>query len=175
MNADWDDAPQYLKSKKRGQELGVWLAAIALGAGITALALYMAGHKLPFSPERPVAQSVPAESYTPVYDFSEPASQPEKTSEQLFWEDVNARNHQQAQPKQTEYNDSNYVARGADNVVPMGTDSVDVQPESPKQVRVTVVGETQDKREAACWPYREGSIEKRNCKSWVGLHHRNRD
>ncbi|WP_152220964.1 hypothetical protein [Pseudomonas sp. SCB32] len=175
MNADWDDAPHYLKSRKRGHELGIWLVAIALGAGITALALYMAGHKLSFSPEPPLAQTAPAERYTPVYDFDEPARAPEKTSEQLFWENVNTSNRQQIQPKQTDYNDSNYVARGADNVVPMGTDAVDVQPEQPRQVRVTVVGETRDMKEAACWPLREGSIAKRNCKSSVGLHYRDRD
>ncbi|MOA07403.1 hypothetical protein D3C78_1270960 [compost metagenome] len=80
--------------------------------------------------------------------------------------------------KQTVFNDRNYAPRGADNVVPSYTPSINFQSEEPQQtkgVRVTVVGETYDMKEAACWPLREGSIEKRNCKLGVGLYYRNRN
>ncbi|MNZ33180.1 hypothetical protein D3C78_505210 [compost metagenome] len=72
-----------------------------------------------FQPKSPTTQSSPTDSYTPAYQFDEPASQPQQTAEQQFWNSVNERNRQQAQPKQTDYNDSNYVPKGAANVVSM--------------------------------------------------------
>lgn len=117
MKADWDDAPQHLKRKR--QSAGKWVVAVTFGVAFTALAVYVADHKLPFPPEPSVAQSNPAESYTPAYDFEVPTSQPEKTPEQLFWDNVSEQNRQQSQPKQTVYNDTNYVPKGAANVVSM--------------------------------------------------------
>nr|WP_279577412.1 hypothetical protein [Pseudomonas sp. LA21] len=95
------------------------MAAVTAGVAFTALAVYVADQKLTFPPEPPIAQAPPAESYTPEYEFNEPTSQPAATPEQLFWDDVNERNRQQAQPKQTVYNDTNYVPKGATNVVDM--------------------------------------------------------
>ncbi|MCP1623315.1 hypothetical protein [Pseudomonas nitroreducens] len=117
MKADWDDAPQHLRRKR--QSAAKWVVAVTLGVAFTALAAYVADHKLPFPPEPPIAQAPPAESYTPKYKFNEPTGQREATPEQLFWDDVNKRNRQQAQPKQTVYNDTNYVPKGATNVVDM--------------------------------------------------------
>jgi hypothetical protein len=117
MKADWDDAPQHLKRKR--QSAGKWVVAVTIGIAFTALAVYVADHKLPFPPEPSIAQAPPAESYSPKYELNEPTGQPAATPEQLFWDDVNERNRQQAQPKQTVYNDSNYVPKGATNVVDM--------------------------------------------------------
>ncbi|MCY1349666.1 hypothetical protein D9M69_358710 [compost metagenome] len=72
-----------------------------------------------FQPKPPAAQTSPTDNYTPAFEFDEPVTQPEKTPEQLFWDDVNAQNRQQAQQKQTDYNDNNYVPKGAANVVSM--------------------------------------------------------
>ncbi|EJA2566538.1 TPA: hypothetical protein SLU74_006309 [Pseudomonas aeruginosa] len=117
MKADWDDAPQHLKRKR--QSAGKWVAAVTAGVAFTALAVYVTDQKLTFPPEPPIAQAPPAESYTPKYAFNEPAGQPATSTEQLFWDDVNERNRQQAQPKQTVYNDTNYVPKGATNIVDM--------------------------------------------------------
>ncbi|MFW4534521.1 hypothetical protein ACOAQ2_10775 [Pseudomonas aeruginosa] len=117
MKADWDDAPQHLKRKRHSASK--WAAAITIGVAFTALAAYVADHKLPFPPKPSVTQSRPAENYTPAYEFHEPTNQPTATPEQLFWNDVNERNRQQAQPKQTVYNDTNYIPKGATNVVDM--------------------------------------------------------
>lgn len=117
MKADWDDAPQHLK--RRHPEAGKWVIAITLGVAFTALAVYVADNKLEFPPKPQMAQSPPTESYTPAYDFDEPVSPPKQTPEQLFWDDVNARNREQPQPKQTVYNDTNYVPKDAANVVSM--------------------------------------------------------
>lgn len=115
MKADRDDAPRHLKRKR--QCAGKWAIAVTLGVAFTALAVYVSDHKLPFPPEPPIAQAPPA--YTPEYEFNQPKGQPTATPEQLFWDDVNERNRQQAQPKQTVYNDTNYIPNGATNVVDM--------------------------------------------------------
>lgn len=47
MKADRDDAPEHLR-RRRGQSFGKWTLAIALGLGLSGLALYMAGNKLSF-------------------------------------------------------------------------------------------------------------------------------
>lgn len=45
MKADKDDAPEYLR-RKRSQSFGKWSLAIALGLGLSGLALHMVGNKL---------------------------------------------------------------------------------------------------------------------------------
>ncbi|HBO0130978.1 hypothetical protein ACSEVE_24635 [Pseudomonas aeruginosa] len=117
MKADWEDAPQHLKRNR--QSAGKWVVAITIGATFTALAVYMADYKLSFPPEPPITQAHPAESYSPKYEFNKPTGQPATTPEQPFWDNVNERNRQQVQPKQTVYNNTNYVPKGATNVVDM--------------------------------------------------------
>ncbi|HGI9339773.1 hypothetical protein FA149_30445 [Pseudomonas aeruginosa] len=187
MKADWDDAPQHLKRKR--QEASKWVVAITIGAGLTALAIYVADQKLSFPPEPPVAQPSPAESYTPAYDFDEPTVQPDRTSEQLFWDDVNKRNRQQNQPKQTVYNDTNYVPKGATNVVDMeAVRQSDAYrnpsaPSASSQTRIKHTGEWVDKWSggaryyakwtvinnyidgtSVCTNHKHGSIDYRECR-----------
>lgn len=107
MKADRDDAPEHLR-RNRGQSFGKWTLAIALGLGLSGLALHMAGNKLSFLPKPQSSQPSNLEKLSHTPNDNTPQNQPQKTSEELFWENVNARNHQQNQPKQTVYNDSNY-------------------------------------------------------------------
>lgn len=107
MKADKDDAPEYLR-RKRSQSFGKWSLAIALGLGLSGLALHMVGNKLSFLPKPQPSQPARLEKPAHTPNDNTPQNQPQKTSEELFWESVNARNHQQSQPKQTVYNDSNY-------------------------------------------------------------------
>lgn len=72
--------------------------------------------------------------------------------------------------KQTVFNDQNYTPRGADNVLSLGGSYQPIEQEKPAgKVRVTVIKETKDQ---TCWPLKEGSIERRNCKSHVGFNYR---
>ncbi|MNO94192.1 hypothetical protein D3C76_858080 [compost metagenome] len=188
MKADWDDAPSYLRMRgwrhtaKRWTIPGILGTCIAFGllqTGSSALLQNtlrsLAGKHIPHS--TPIAQ----------------ISRSEAANEQDKWdqivEEVASRSDvgkqlsiDQHQPipitKQTIFNDRNYAPRGADNVVPSYTPTINFQsgePQQTKGVRVTIVGETHDMKEAACWPFREGSVEKRNCKFGVGLHYRNRN
>lgn len=75
--------------------------------------------------------------------------------------------------KQTVFNAQNYTPRGADNVLSLGGSYQPVEQEEPAgKVRVTVIKEEQKLKDWACWG-KEGSIEKRNCKSRIGLDYRN--
>lgn len=81
-------------------------------------------------------------------------------------------------PKQTDYHDQNYVPRGVDNVVPLHPYPLPQEPTNPSEpqrTRITIVGENRSLKDRICWPYKEGSVERRNCKSWVGLNHRDRN
>lgn len=74
---------------------------------------------------------------------------------------------------QTVFNDRNYIPRGAVNVVafPAGKDlSPDSQP--PKVMKLTIVRQSPSMKDRACWPFKQGSIESRNCRASVGLNHR---
>ena len=75
--------------------------------------------------------------------------------------------------KQTVFNDQNFVPRGADNVVAFRVGSgLTPTSEAPKQAKLTIVRQSPSMRERVCWPYRQGSIESRNCRASVGLKHR---
>ncbi|WP_260683336.1 hypothetical protein [Pseudomonas aeruginosa] len=105
MKANKDDAPEYLR-RKRSQSFGKWSLAIALGLGLSGLTLHMAENQFLAKPQ--AGQRSYSKIPTQTSNYKIPESEPKKTSEELFWESVNARNHQQSQPKQTIYNDSNY-------------------------------------------------------------------
>ncbi|EPB6985395.1 hypothetical protein ACRRN7_003744 [Pseudomonas aeruginosa] len=115
MKANKDDAPEYLR-RKQGQSLSKWALPIALGLGLSGLALHMAGNKLSFLPKPQPSHPSNLEKPAHTPDDNAPQNQPQKTSEELFWESVNARNHQQSQPKQTVYNDRNYRPQKPTNI-----------------------------------------------------------
>jgi hypothetical protein len=78
-------------------------------------------------------------------------------------------------PRQTVFNDHNFTPRGADNVVAFskGADSPAPPPKQPaKQAKLTIVQQSSSMKDRVCWPYRQGSIERRNCRLSVGLKHR---
>jgi hypothetical protein len=76
-------------------------------------------------------------------------------------------------PRQTVFNDENFVSKGADNVVTLhvGEDALP-RKEFSKKVKLTIVTQSPSMKERACWPYKQGSIESRNCRALIGLKHR---
>ena len=76
--------------------------------------------------------------------------------------------------RQTVFNDRNFIPGGADNVFNLGVVS-DPSPkkERPTKLKLTIVQQPTRAKERACWPYKQGSIESRNCRASVGLKHRN--
>ncbi|HHU4152816.1 TPA: hypothetical protein ACUB7F_006759 [Pseudomonas aeruginosa] len=136
MKADKDDAPEYLK-RKRSQSFGKWSLAIALGLGLglSGLALHMAENQFLAKPQ--AGQPSYSENPTQTSNYNIPESEPKKTSEELFWENVNARNHQQSQPKQAVYNDSNYRPQKPTNIyTPPTTHRIVSAPQQTQQRQV---------------------------------------
>ena len=75
--------------------------------------------------------------------------------------------------RQTVFNDQNFVPKGAENVVVFRVSSeLSPRPEAPKKAKLTIVRQSLSMKERVCWPYRQGSIESRNCRASVGLKHR---
>ncbi|HCI2493330.1 hypothetical protein K9P43_27285 [Pseudomonas aeruginosa] len=81
MKADKDDAPEYLK-RKRSQSFGKWSLAIALGLGLSGLALHMAENQFLAKPQ--AGQTSYSENPTQTSNYNIPESEPKKTSEELF-------------------------------------------------------------------------------------------
>jgi hypothetical protein len=77
------------------------------------------------------------------------------------------------QARQTVFNDQNFIPTGAHNVVTFH-DTVREVPreEPPKKAKLTIVRQTPSMKDRACWPFRQGSIESRNCRDAIGLNHR---
>ncbi|WP_139207016.1 hypothetical protein [Pseudomonas jinjuensis] len=192
MKADWDDAPSYLRTRGWRSTAKKWVIPGIIGTCI-ALGLLQAGSSalLQGTVRNLAAKYIPPQS-TPIAQISRSGPNSEQDKWDRIVEEQARRNslveapqapinqyQTEPPPKQTVFNDRNYVPRGADNVVPLQVpptnfQSEPAQPRTPG-VRVTVVGETHDMKETACWPLREGSIEKRNCKFGVGLHYRNQN
>ena len=75
--------------------------------------------------------------------------------------------------RQTVFNDQNFTPRGADNVIAFRVGSDPSQEKAaPNNAELTIVRQSPSIKERACWPYRHGSIESRNCRALIGLKHR---
>jgi len=193
MKADRDDAPLYLRQRGFKQSVRTWGLPILLGTCI-ALGLLQFGSSLLL---RNTVQSL-AHAPSPHSQTASAAkiNYSAPVNGQVNWnrvvEEQLRRDNPQAltqaptdagpptTPKQTVFHDQNYIPRGADNIVSLRTGPKPYQPYQPyqpseQQVRVTVVGETPSMKERVCWPLKEGSIEKRNCKFSIGLNNRDRN
>lgn len=118
MRSDWDDAPDYLKARNRRSDVGRFLVAGVLGLCVTGLAMYVMSISIM---RRQSAESVPAVIEAPRSSgenqrvvMDEPIKPAERTSEALFWSDLDVG---KAPAKQTDFNDSNYVPRQPQNIV----------------------------------------------------------
>ncbi len=75
--------------------------------------------------------------------------------------------------RQTSFNDQNFIPTGTHNIVAFHhSPSKPTRAESPQKVKLTIVRQTPSMKDRACWPFRQGSIESRNCRLSVGLRHR---
>ncbi|AHL73729.1 hypothetical protein CH92_00900 [Stutzerimonas stutzeri] len=184
MKADWNDAPDYITRQPRKSRRLARLIPGLIGTVITLAVLQMAGSAF----LQGTAQRIADRRIQP-----KPASVAEitrvKTTETKDWgrvvEEVAARGatpqwqSDQPQavtaeptPKQTVFNDNNYVPQGATNIVP----ATRVIPEPtvtipPRRKEIVVVGK--ESRISDFCPGGEGSIARRNCKASVNLNMRN--
>lgn len=181
MKADMDDAPEYLRPTGRRSNRLTWVIASLLGTGITVGALHTLGSTYLQSTVNNLANHQRPKSIS-IAEVTRPASIPEKNWHKVVEERArrDAMSHQSKQgnsaespPKQTVFNDLNYQPRGADNVLSLrDTYQTEEQAKPAGKVRVTVIEQAPNMKDRACWPYKEGSVERRNCRSAVGLSYR---
>lgn len=181
MKADMDDMPEYLRTTGRKSNQMTWVIASLLGTGITLGMLHILSSEYMQGTGNSLAHHQRSKPI-PSVEVTRAESTPEKDWDRI----VEERARQDAMPNQIEkenriktsnkqvvFNDVNYIPRGADNVLSLSNfKNPEEQEKVSKKVRVTVIEQKPSMKDRVCWPYKEGSVERRNCKSHVGLHHR---
>ncbi|MGK8438373.1 hypothetical protein ACRS3X_13700 [Ectopseudomonas hydrolytica] len=182
MKADRDDAPEWLTSRtSKGSNLKVVLAG-TIGTVVTLGALTLAGQAFMQNTVKNLAANSQQPKPKPVAEIirAEPTLRNDwdKIVEEQARRDAMS-TQQPEQPtgsdspavKQTVFNDQNYTPRGADNVLSSREIPKPIAQEQSKEtLRVTGIKEER-KLKDFCWG-KEGSIERRNCRSQIGLNHR---
>ncbi len=183
MKAEWNDAPDYVRRRPRKGAVA-WLIPGLIGTAIMLAALQMVSSAFLKGTAQGIADKRIQPKPAPVAEITRAEPAATKDWDRVV-EEVAARGatpqSQTAQPtaataeppsKQTVFNDKNYVPQGATNIVP----ATRVIPEPTvtipsRQKEIVVVGK--ESRISDLCPYREGSIERRNCKTNVELNNRN--
>jgi len=182
MRADRDDAPEWLTSQPRKRGMGAVVAGV-IGMVITLGALTLGGQAFMQNTVKNLAANNQQPKPKPVAEITRSEPTPRNDWDKIVEEQARRDAMSQQQPerptssnstaaKQTVFNDQNYTPRGADNVLSLRESDQPAELEKPaEKVRVTVIKEEQKLKDWACWG-KEGSIERRNCRSKIGLNHR---
>ena len=183
MKADWNDAPDYIRRRPRKGAVA-WLIPGLIGTAIMLAALQMVSSAFLKGTAQGIADKRIQPKPAPVAEITRAEPAATKDWDRVV-EEVAARGATPQQqtpqpqaataeppPKQTVFNDGNYVPQGATNIVP----ATRVIPEQTvtipsRQKKIVVVGK--ESRISDFCPGGEGSIERRNCKASVNLNTRN--
>lgn len=181
MKADWNDAPGHLKRpRKRG---AAKLIPGLIGILITLALLQMASSAFLKGTVQGIVNKRTQPKPTPIAEITRAEPVAAKDWDRVV-EEVAARGatpqSQSARPqavatepspKQTVFNDNNYVPQRATNIVP-ATRTIPKQTVTTpsRQKEIVVVGK--ERRISDFCPGGEGSIERRNCKASVNLNMR---
>lgn len=180
MNAEPDDAPGWLVQKQRRARPAALVVCLALGGLATLAVLELASRALLDPPisvgtDHPALHPAPKPVDTVRGTIRRTTPSPaEGNAAARATPPSNVQPPAAAVAKQTVFNDRNFTPRGADNVVSFSEAPRSLAPEeAPLQpTNVTVVHQTPSMKDRACWPYKAGSLEHRNCRSAVGLQYR---
>lgn len=183
MKAEWNDAPDYIRRRPRKGAVA-WLIPGLIGTAIMLAALQMASSSFLKGTAQGIADRRIQPKPAPVAEIKRAEPAATKDWDRVVEEAVARGATPQPQsaqpqattaeppPKQTVFNDKNYVPQGATNIVP----ATRVIPEPAiaiptRQKEIVVVGK--ERRISDFCPGGEGSIARRNCKSSVNLNLRN--
>nr|WP_235989149.1 hypothetical protein [Pseudomonas lopnurensis] len=183
MKAKWNDAPDYIRRRPRKGAVA-WLIPGLIGTAIMLAALQMMSSAFLKGTVQGIADKRVQPKPTPVAEITRAEPTATKDWDRVV-EEVAARGATpqpqtpqpqaataEPPPKQTVFNDKNYVPQGATNIVP----ATRVAPEPAvaiptRQKEIVVVGK--EPRISDYCPGGEGSIERRSCKMKVDLSLRN--
>ncbi len=180
MKADWNDAPEYITRHPRKSRRLAKLIPGLIGTVITLAVLQMAGSAFLQGTAQRIAEKRIQPKPVPVAEITRAAPVATKDWDRLV-EEVAARGAtprpQTAQPqaataepppKQTVFNDKNYVPQGATNIIPATRVVSELTVTIPSRKKEIVVVGKQPRISDFC-PGGEGSITRRNCKANVNL------
>lgn len=171
LRADWDDAPGRARrgrGKHKRQWLSILLACLAFGA----LANYLDSRQLIQQKTASLSADISVLPTAPVRQGSQPVAPPRTTPRQTDYDEQverllsePARPIVNPEPKQTVFDDANYIPATQVNTISMAQPrvAVPVPPVKPKSGYVTVVKESK----TDCFPFKDGSIECRRYKKAV--------
>ncbi len=182
MKAEWNDAPDYIRRRPRKGAVA-WLIPGLIGTAIMLAALQMVSSAFLKGTAQGIVDKRVQPKPAPVAEITR--AEPVTKDWDRVVEEVAARGAtpqpQSAQPqagtavpppKQTVFNDKNYVPQGATNIVPATRVIPELTITIPsRQKEIVVVGK--ESRISDFCPGGEGSIERRNCKSSINLNSRN--
>jgi len=184
MKADWNDAPEYITRHPRKSRRLAKLIPGLIGTVITLAVLQMAGSAFLQGTAQRIAEKRIQPKPTPVAEITRVEPTATKDWDRVV-EEVAARGatpqpqSAQAQaltaeptPKQTVFNDNNYVPQGATNIVPATRAIPEPTVTIPSRKKEIVVVGKQSRISDFC-PGGEGSIVRRNCRANVNLSTRN--
>lgn len=190
MKPDWDDAPDYIRDKKKESP---WRMVAILGVGsvitlglIALLAkpvvidlnqlkqgIRIGGQPM-FSQQSDQTYSAPLQAIEEMPAPFEPAPQVARTplsQADMQWSEKQA--EFALERMQSSFSDNNYTPKGATNIVPATPVTREPVARQQRRQEIVVVGKEQTRLRDYC-PFPRGSIELRNCKMRADLDSRNR-
>lgn len=183
MKADTDDAPSYL-SRTLPQKLKTWAIPTVLGTATCLGLLYWAGSLMPTPlrvfhtptppPAREWKESPPLVNTAParieqIQNTEPPHERQAARPEAVISPYVERATEWGEGPKQTVFNDQNYMPRGAVNTVRMETSHTTRKERDDEKLTVKGIKESRRIRDFCPNP---SSIEGRNCRQRWGLNSR---
>lgn len=169
MHADRDDAPYYLEAKQYQSKRLVVITTIGSAIAFGAIMLLPGPSRI----EAPSIAPKPDANLPQQQMYAMPARVQSAPAPQAAAYEPNQPRPESIPARQTSFNNTNYVPRGADNVLSF-PEPVEVKQPEKKGVKVVVVGTPEPRLRDYC-PYKEGSIEHRNCRMTVDRYSRNKE
>jgi hypothetical protein len=190
MKSDWDDAPDYIRNKKKespsrpvvilGVGSAITLGLIALFAKPIVIDINQikqgirVGGQPMFSqqPVRTYSQSAQTIQKAPVpFEPAPQVARPAPSQADIEWSREQA--ELAAERMQNSFNDKNYTPKGATNIVPATQVMREPAERQQRRQEIVVVGKAETRLRDYC-PHPKGSVEHRNCKMRADLESRNR-
>lgn len=171
LRADWDDAPVRTRHK-RGKDRGLWLSLLAVCIAFGAVANYLDSKQLNRHNNETLAtvSGVVVRASSTELDKAQPIAISQSSKQQVDSYDQQvsrllaepALKSSAAEPKQTLFNDANYVPATQVNTISMAVSRSAIPLQQPKlnPGYVTVVKESKP----SCFAFKQGSIECRRFK-----------
>lgn len=182
MKAEWNDAPDYIRRRPRKGTVARLIPGL-IGTAIMLAALQMVSSAFLKGTAQGIVDKRVQPKPAPVAEITRAEPAAAKDWDRVV-EEVAARGatpqtqsvqptaaSAEPPPKQTVFNDKNYVPQGATNIVPATRGIPEPTVTIPaRQKEIVVVGK--ETRISDFCPGGEGSIERRNCKAAINLNSR---